>query len=727
MANKKYLFLLIWILLLSISCNKTDILTKQEKEWLKKHPDLVVGISANAPPYQFVDKKGKINGIFVEFLELIEAKIDYKFKRVYSTDFSKFLTDIRTGSISVLLEIQKTDAREKYMNFTPTLLSHKHVIVVRKSDTTNITIEDLKEKKIAVTNLYATHEYFLKNYPDYQIFPFNDDVTCLRAVSSGLTDVYVSQQSTATYYIENEGISNLKIAGEIDYTNELSIASTQKYDTLNIILTKAVNSITKQQKQSIYSNWLLTQEKHFYQKARFWILVVVIFAAIILIVIFFNIFLTRKVRKKTKELKEAKDISEKNEMLIQKQYQELKLTEEEIKSANEELLTARDKLLEINTELAQAKKQAEESELHYRSTIELAVDGIILGDENGDIINVNSTACQMSGYSRSEILGKNIKEIILENDQYSKPLRYDLLMKGEIITSERNLLCKDGTKLPIEMRSRQMPNKTFQTFVRNITERKKMIDELREAKQRAENSDRLKTEFINNMSHEIRTPMNGIMGFSRLLDKENLSSEKIKMYTNIIINSGNQLMHIIDDILEISKLETKQVKTHNTEICLNDLLLEQFSIFDIKAKEKRVPLYLKKGLNDQESRILTDEVKLVKIIGNLLENALKFTSEGYVELSYNLIKKDEKEFIQIYVKDTGIGIRPEKQEAIFQRFSQEDDELSLKVGGLGLGLAIAKENTELLGGNITLESEKGKGSTFFVTIPYKPVNATSNE
>lgn len=263
--------------------------------------------------------------------------------------------------------------------------------------------------------------------------------------------------------------------------------------------------------------------------------------------------------------------------------------------------------------------------------------------------------------------------------------------------------------------------------IQDITERKTYENILLVAKNKAQESDQLKTEFINNMSHEIRTPMNGILGFSEMLSDPTKSEEKKKHFIKIIQNSGNQLMRIIDDILEISKLGTKQVLAIEKQICLNDLCLELFSIFDIKAKENSTPLYLTKGLSDDQSTILTDKSKLNKILSNLLENALKFTNTGFIEFGYILNNDTNPTQLEIYVNDTGIGINKNKQETIFERFSQEEKELSKSVGGLGLGLSIAKENAELLGGKITLNSEKGKGSSFIVTIPYKPVHPNTED
>lgn len=253
--------------------------------------------------------------------------------------------------------------------------------------------------------------------------------------------------------------------------------------------------------------------------------------------------------------------------------------------------------------------------------------------------------------------------------------------------------------------------------IQDITESKKVEQKLIKSKEKAEESDSLKTEFLNNMSHEIRTPMNGILGFSGFLNDSNLDEKKRKNYVKIIQNSGNQLLGIIDDILEISQLETKQVTVKEGKTNLNDLLFELFSIFDLKAKENQITLYLEKGLSDKNSIILTDNLKLHKVISNLLENALKFTNRGKINFGYKL--NDKK--LEFFVRDTGIGIPKTKIKIIFERFSQADKELSKKVGGLGLGLSIAKENVILLGGDISVESEMLKGSTFRFDIPLSPL------
>jgi len=255
----------------------------------------------------------------------------------------------------------------------------------------------------------------------------------------------------------------------------------------------------------------------------------------------------------------------------------------------------------------------------------------------------------------------------------------------------------------------------------DITQQQKIEEELILSREKAVEADNLKSTFLANMSHEIRTPMNGILGFSELLKSDDSGPEERANYIDIIHQSGKQLMNIINDILDISKIEVGQIQINEENTSVNNILEELMILFKPDAIDKEIELRLHKELNDDESVIITDSVRLRQILSNLINNAIKFTKEGYVEFGYLLIPECEEyeACMQFYVADTGIGIPVNKREIIFDRFRQSDESHTRKFGGTGLGLAISKGFVELLGGKIWHESEEGKGSTFYFNIPYK--------
>jgi len=245
--------------------------------------------------------------------------------------------------------------------------------------------------------------------------------------------------------------------------------------------------------------------------------------------------------------------------------------------------------------------------------------------------------------------------------------------------------------------------------------RKKVEEELIAAKEKAEESDRLKSAFLSNMSHEIRTPLNGILGFINLLKEPNLTGEEQNEYTDIIQKSGDRLLNTINDLIDISRIETGQVKISVSEVNVNKQVEELNRFFAPEAEKKSLKLYYKKSLPSEKVNINTDKTKFNTILTNLLKNAIKYTDKGFIEFGY----KKNKNYLEFYVKDTGIGIPENRQGAIFNRFVQADIEDTKVFEGSGLGLAIAKSYVEILGGKISVESEEGKGSTFYFTIPYK--------
>jgi len=264
--------------------------------------------------------------------------------------------------------------------------------------------------------------------------------------------------------------------------------------------------------------------------------------------------------------------------------------------------------------------------------------------------------------------------------------------------------------------------------ISDITQQQQIEEQLILAKEKAEEADNLKSTFLANMSHEIRTPMNGILGFSDLLMHEETSEEERVNYIDIIHQSGKQLLNIINDILDISKIEVGQIQINEDDCSINDMLDELQGLFkpDIKNKTN-LKLKTHKELSDNESIVITDGVRVRQILTNLVNNAIKFTPKGYVEFGYMIIPRDKptdeiKHDIQFFVKDTGIGIPDSKREIIFDPFRQSDESHTRKFGGTGLGLAISKGFVELLGGKIWHESAEKSGSTFFFTIPYKVGN-----
>ncbi|MDD2426021.1 MAG: ATP-binding protein [Bacteroidales bacterium] len=250
--------------------------------------------------------------------------------------------------------------------------------------------------------------------------------------------------------------------------------------------------------------------------------------------------------------------------------------------------------------------------------------------------------------------------------------------------------------------------------------------ELEKAKAKAEESERLKMAFLANMSHEIRTPMNGILGFAELLKDPSLSGEQQYEYIKIIEKSGKRLLNIINDIVNISKIEANMVTANVTVTNINEQIEYIYTFFKQEARNKGIKLSIKNSLPSSEVFILTDSDKLYAILMNLVKNAIKFTKEGSIEFGYNLRTDITPYELEFFVKDTGTGIAKESQKIIFDRFKQAENADRNIVEGTGLGLAISKAYAEMLGGKIWLESEIDKGSTFFFTIPYNVTSEAEN-
>jgi len=254
---------------------------------------------------------------------------------------------------------------------------------------------------------------------------------------------------------------------------------------------------------------------------------------------------------------------------------------------------------------------------------------------------------------------------------------------------------------------------------KDVSEMMIIENQLKDARDRAQESDRLKTSFLANMSHEIRTPMNGILGFANLLRDPDLSDEQKDLYLKHIDNTSNQLLNIIDDIIDISKIESGQLKISNKPVRINIILDEIYSSFFHRIRgdapgQKKVTFNLKKGNESNDFTIVTDDFRLSQIFNNLIGNALKFTNEGHIDFGYTI---KNNRYIEYFVSDSGIGIPKNHMDLIFDRFGQVNQTKENQPSGTGLGLPISKSLVQLMGGELWVESTIGEGTTFFFTLP----------
>ncbi len=535
----KHIYYFFITLILCYGCT-SDTLKDTEKKWLQQKKSITVAIYPYYPPYQFSTKNGTIDGILIEYLDLIEKKIGYTFEKKKYTDWDTLLDDVNTNKIDIVLEMQKTENRKKKLNFYSNLFESPFVLVVRdnKFDSKK-SIKDFYDKTITVPKGFSIDDYLKRKYPQIAIHNYKNDIDCIRNVQNGTWDAYIGPRAVVNYLMKSENLEGLQIVGDIDYSYKPSIAVNKQHKILNTIIRKTINNVSDAEKNKVLNNWTFSIVEPFYKKSKFWIFLSFIILASLLVITLINFYLKFKIKQKTHELRVAKD--------------------------------------------------------------------------------------------------------------------------------------------------------------------------------KAEENNRIKTNFIQNISHEIRTPMNGIIGFSELLKDNSISTEEKKEYAEIISTSGKELINSMDNILEISKLETSKINLTIVKTDLTTILENVISTYDKAAKDKGLTLTLENTISSQESGVLIDKSKFIKIIKNLIDNSIKFTNTGAI----TVIASIENDLIVISVSDTGIGIKPKDQELIFQSFSQSEKEISKNFGGLGLGLAIAKKNIDVMKGKISFTSTVNQGTTFTIHIPYQ--------
>jgi PAS domain S-box-containing protein len=409
----------------------------------------------------------------------------------------------------------------------------------------------------------------------------------------------------------------------------------------------------------------------------------------------------------------------------------------QLKRVNGELLERNKQISDINTDLQKSNQELAiqkelitkkhfESDKFYEMLVQSANDSISFYDRDWNLKYTNSAFYTMIGYDKDSYNSLNPPDLIHPEDQDYQLRREQSLVNNGFFETELRLRHKAGHYINLSTRSVAVRSDSGEvlgalTISRDITRLKQVHEDLIKANIGAEASNRLKSNFLANISHEIRTPLNSVVGFSNLLLNNNLTNEVKEEYIEHINHNSEKLLQIIGDIIDLSRLESSQIEITYEEASLsaivNEIIEEARQI--IRRNEKPIILNVKNHFEDVGDLIFTDRIWLKRVLNHLMDNAVKFTLEGSVEFSYLL----ENQNIVFKIRDTGIGINKENLGRIFEEFRQEFDGHHRPFEGLGIGLTLAKEVIERMGGKIVVESEKGVGSEFSFSIPYRPAGS----
>lgn len=426
------------------------------------------------------------------------------------------------------------------------------------------------------------------------------------------------------------------------------------------------------------------------------------------------------------------DIQERKEFELALKYknEELVAAEEELKATNDELKYVNEEIQRRNIDLRKINDRLCESEEKFRELAENTNDAFWLRDEK-NLLYINPSFEKVWGRNKEEIYrNPQMLEQWVHPEDRNRYTKWDDFQSFSTIinySEQFRIIKNDGSIRWLWSRIHPVFNSDGKIYrlagiATDITELKETEMALVRAKEKAMESDNLKSAFLANISHEIRTPMNGVLGFIELLNDDTITPETREQYISIIRKSSKQLLQLINDIIDISKIEANQLNIDIRECNINTVAKDIYLFYrndKILLEKENLNLKIQLPLSDEYAKIYTDESRLSQILMNVVDNAVKFTREGEIIIGY---KQIDSKTIEFFIKDTGIGIPKDQYHLVFERFRQVDGSTTRKYGGTGLGLSISEGLAKLLGGAIRFESEVDHGTTFYVTLPYIPVN-----
>jgi two-component system sensor histidine kinase EvgS len=631
-------------------------LTPEETRWITLHSQVSVGIDRSWEPFDFINIKGKHDGMSEEYLQAISQITGLHFSIAQYKEWADVLEAAKVQDIDMIAALTPSKKRSQYLNFTSPYMKYSFVLATADNNNFFYDISDFNGKRVGVVKSYITEEIIKQKYPKINVIRYDNLTTLLEGLAKDEVDAIFDNAVSMAYHIKEEGYANFRMVTIGEEKRSIAMGVSKNNVLLLSILNKALQNISSEKKQQIRDKWVSFQ----YDKTIDYTLVYQILALFLLFIL--GTF-----------------------------YWYHKLMHEVDKR--------------------------KESENQMSMLIDNIPLNVIVSSFDGSVLRANAFALNTFNISAEDIYKYNVLSFYAnttERDEIIKIIKSEGKIDKRIVTfrrldkSEMNIMI---SIIPIVYDDK----KALLSIMIDLTERIKIEEDLRDAKELADSANKSKSEFLANMSHEIRTPMNAIIGFTELLDEE-VKEIRLKRYVKTIKSAGHTLLTLINDILDLSKIEAGKIEIHKHATNLYDLCEDVLSIFIMRVREKDIDLILDIDSNLPKS-LLIDDIRLRQILVNLIGNSIKFTEKGFIKLIISACNVDEhlsKLDLEMIVEDTGMGIDKSQLENIFKSFEQQEGQDNRKFGGTGLGLSITKRLTEMMGGKILVESIKSKGSKFFL-------------
>jgi signal transduction histidine kinase/ABC-type amino acid transport substrate-binding protein len=693
-----------------------DLLTKQERNWLSSHPEITLAPDPIFLPIEFIDKQGNYSGIAADYISLIEKNLGISFNIVHLKNWAKVLEKAQKREVDMWGAATPTPQRLEYMRFTQPFLSLPAVILVRKQVNKTLTLEAIEGMKVVVISGYGIHDYIKKKYPSFNLEVVPDIQTGLKKVSFGMADAMVVNIALATHYIEEEGITNLRIAGDSGYVYEWAFASRKDWPELRNILEKGLSLISQEERKSIYRKWVnVTKDSWISFKYVLLIFVLALLIGGVISILALNRRLKMQVQARTQELE--RELAERKQAELFKRGQNLVLDK---LASGCPLPEIQDALLEV-TEGQFPKMQSsilllDETGKHLKhgATHHLpkayneAIDGMSIGP--------NAGSCGTAAFLNQVVivedietdpLWENFKDLALYhglkacwsypvNDAEGKVLGTFALYYGE-------------TRRPTE--SELSLIKPLVHIAGLAIERKRIDNRVQKYSHDLEKSNQELQSFASIASHDLQEPLRKIITFGdRLATRIPETDAQGKNYLDRMQNSALRMKNLVKDLLQYTRIEFKARPFESLD--LNQVIKNVLEDLETRICETQGAVNIK-----NLPAIEGDPIQIHQLFLNLIGNALKFHREGIPPVINLNSAKGENGFWEVSVEDNGIGIEEKHIDKIFKPFERLHGRTTYE--GTGIGLTICNKIVARHGGKITVQRQSTNGVIFNIYLPEK--------